>query len=335
MTIINQSELSKLKYLDQVLMWSIMSINNSNLDSKNNYISDNAGVRAESKDYITWSVTQDDNGAGKFVFSALLPIVNPHPLHDKQSIVERIWSYSPFDPSMLVDVGLDGYGWQFLSKPTWCDTTERLLAHLAIVASKLTSYRNRTKFTAAELALVHYEYWGECQYTMSDTPYGGQMTIAGYLTIDWNSYLQGKSLIKCLNPYSAHASDINCNFPDLVQLWSVTAVDLDLPAVEIADLIPSTGTYSVIGGTETSSETTTADSLINSYGQDIYLAEYAENWFGSALSNYQVGADAVNNTSAGLGSSTPKLIESITTCKEQDPDLISYATSLADKVNVK
>ena len=71
MTIINQSELSKLKYLDQVLMWAIMSINNSNLDSKNNYISDNAGVRAESKDYITWSVAQDDNGAGKFVFSAL------------------------------------------------------------------------------------------------------------------------------------------------------------------------------------------------------------------------------------------------------------------------
>jgi hypothetical protein len=335
MTIINQSELSKLQYLDQALMWSIMSINNANLDSRNNYVSDNAAVRAESKDYITWSVTQDDNGAGKFVFSALLPIVNPHPLEDKQSILERIWSYSPYDPSMKMDVGLDGYGWQLPARPSWCDTTERLLAYLAVIASKLTKYRNLTKFTAEELAMVHYQYWGECQYILSDTPYGGTMTIAGYLTIDWNSYLQGKSLIKCLNPYSAHASDINCNFPDLVQLWSVTSVDLDLPAEEIADLIPSTGEYSVIGGTETSSETTTADSLLNSYGQTIYLAEYANNFFGLSLENYQAGADTVNNTSAGLGSSTPKLIESISTCKEQDPDLASYATNLADKVNVK
>ncbi|WP_309733185.1 hypothetical protein [Chamaesiphon sp. OTE_75_metabat_556] len=335
MTIINQSELNQLRYLDQALMWAIMSINNSNLDSRNNYISDNAAVRAESKDYITWSVTQDDNGAGRFVFSALLPIVNPHPLEDKQSILERIWSYSPYDPSMTIDVGMDGYGWPMPDRPTWCDSTERLLAYLAVIASKLTSYRNLTKFTAEELALVHYEYWGECQYIMSDTPYGGTMTIAGYLTIDWNSYLQGKSLIKCLNPYSAHASDINCNFPDLVQLWSVPSVDLDLPAAEITDLIPSTGEYSVIDGTEVSSQTTTADSLIRSYGQTTYIAEYANNLFGGALGTYLSAADAVNNTSAGLGSSTPKLIESITTCKEQDPDLASYATTLADKVNVK
>jgi hypothetical protein len=335
MTIINQSELSKLRYLDQALMWAIISINNSNLDSRNNYISDNAAVRAESKDYITWSVTQDDNGAGKFVFNALLPIVNPHPLEDKQSILERIWSYSPYDPSMLVDVGEEGYGWPMPVIPTWCDTTERLLADLAIIASKLTKYRNLTKFTAAELALVHYEYWGECQYAISDTPYGGTMTITGYLTIDWNSYLKGKSLITCLNPYSAHASDINCNFPDLVQLWSVTSVDLDLPEAEITDLIPSTGEYSVSNGIETSSETTTADSLISSYEQDTYLVDYGSSWFGAALSSYQAGSDAVNNTSAGLGSSTPKLIESITTCKEQDPDLATYATTLADKVNVK
>jgi hypothetical protein len=335
MTIINQSELSKLRYLDQALMWAIMSINNSNLDSRNTYISDNAAVRAESKDYITWSVTQDDNGAGMFVFTALLPIVNPHPLEDKDSILERIWSYVPYDPSMLVDVGADGYGWPLTARPSWCDSTERLLAYLAVIASKLTKYRNLTKFTASELALVHYEYWGECQYKISDTPYGGTMTIAGYLKIDWNSYLKGKSLINCLNPYSAHASDINCNFPDLVQLWSVTSVDLDLPAAEITDLIPSTGEYSVIAGTATSSETTTADALIESYNQDTYLVEYAYATWVDAISEYQAQSDAVNNTSAGLGSSTPKLIESVTTCKEQDPDLASYATTLADKVTVK
>ncbi len=149
------------------------------------------------------------------------------------------------------------------------------------------------------------------------------------------SYLQGKSLINCLNPYSAHASDINCNFPDLVQLWSVTSVDLDLPAAEITDLIPSTGEYSVIAGTATSSETTTADSLIESYNQDTYLVEYAYATWIDAFSEYQAQSDAVNNTSVGLGSSTPKLIESVTTCKEQDPDLASYATTLADKVTVK
>jgi hypothetical protein len=327
MTVINESELAELSTLDQVLMWAIVSINASNLDARNTYISDNAAVRAESKDYISWSVTQDDKGKGKFVFSALLPVVNPHPFKDKQSIIERIWSYSPYDPNLETETAISGYGWQLPTIPIWIDTTERLLAYIAIIGTKIAKYARLTKGDEAFWAAVKSEYWADCQYSISDTPYGGEMTITGYLTIDWNSYISGQSLIRCLNPYAGHASDINCNFPNLMELWSVAEVDLSLPLQDLTPLIPSDG-ISSSGGES-------AESLIDSYGGNYFLDEAVPDWYTQALEGYQSQADNFSNSSADIGNATPKLIESLPICKEQDPEIISFTVSLADRVPTK
>lgn len=327
MTVINESELAELSTLDQVLMWAIVSINASNLDARNSYISDNAAIRAESKDYISWSVTQDDKGGGKFVFSALLPVINPNPLKDKLSIIERIWSYSPYDPDLNTESGIPGYGWHIPTIPIWIDTTERLLAYVAIIGTNIAKYARLTKGTEAFWAGVKTQYWGDCQYSIADTPYGGEMTITGYLSIDWNSYLSGKSLIRCLNPYVGNASDINCNFPNLMQLWNVGDVDISLPPEEIIPLIPVDGV--------TSSGGDSAQSLIDSYGGGYFLDEAVPDWYTQAIEGYRSQADNSSNSSADIGNATPKLIESLQMCKEQDPEMISFAISLADKVPIK
>jgi hypothetical protein len=326
MTIINESELAQLTTLDAVLMWSIVSINASNLDSRNNYISDNAAIRAESKDYISWSVSQDDKGLGRFIFSALLPLVNPNPFKDKQSIIERIWSYSPFDPTLEMDIQSNGYGWQLPAIPIWVDTTEHVLAYCAVLGSAIAKYARLTRGDQSFWAGIHSEYWADLQYSISDTPYGGQMIVTGYLSIDWNTYLEGKSLLTCLNPYSGHASDINCNFPNLMQLWNVADVDISLPAEAIEPLIPSTGDL-VVGGIS-------AEALIDSYSDSNFLDEAVPSWYTEALENYQSQSESFANTSADIGNKTPKLIESLAICKEQDPEIITFTVSLADKVKV-
>jgi hypothetical protein len=327
LTVINEAELAELTTLDQVLMWSIVSINASNLDARNNYISDNAAIRAESKDYIQWSITQDDKGKGRFVFSALLPIVNPNPLKDKDSIIQRIWSYSPYDPTLQMETGIMGYGWQLPSLPIWVDTTERLLAYCAILATAISKYARLTKGTAEFWANYSGEYWADCQYSISDSPYGGEMTITGYLTIDWSAYLKGKSLIRCLNPPVGHANNVNCNFPDLRLLWNVPDVDLALPVESITPIIPSTGNY-IVGGIS-------AEALIDSYSGSYFMDGAVPDWIKDAQDSYQNQSDTVNNKSADVGSITPKLIESLPICKEQDPEMAIFAISLADKVPIK
>jgi hypothetical protein len=336
MTVINESELAQLTHLDQVLMWSIMSINASNLDSRNTYISDNAAIRSESKDFISWSVTRDDKGIGRFVFSALLPLVNPHPLKDKESLLERIWSYSPYDPDLQTEDSVYGYGWQIPTIPLWADTTERLLAHVAIIGAKIAKYARLTKKPEGAWANIHTDYWADCEYVINDSPYGGSMTIAGSLSFNWQSYLNGDSLIKCLNPFIGHASEVSCNFPDLAILWNVPpvspslppVVDIFLPPQSIAVLIPSVGVQ--VNGEESS-----ARDLIDSYSGGFALDDLLPDWLVDAQDNYQQRADQQRNDSGDIGDKTPKLIESLPVCKEQDPEMTTYINSLAEKIKTK
>jgi hypothetical protein len=318
MTILNTAELSKLTRLDQVLMWAIACINKANLDPKNTYISDNAGIRAESADYIQWSVTRDDKGNGKFVFSALLPLVGINPFIDKTSLLQTIYSYSPFPAVLGVASGIVGYGMPKPAIPIWVDTTERLLAYIAIIATKVGKYARATKKSATEWANIHNEYWADCQYSISQSGTSGQMTISGQMWIDWDKYESGQSLIKCLIPPTARASHVSCNFPDLAQLWSVlpTAVDLNLPAFQIAQIIPSTGV--TIQGEDIS-----AEDLIQSYYQTTYLERETPQWYLDALNGVS-NNDSTNNASGSIGNATPQLIESLEICKEQDPELANY-----------
>jgi hypothetical protein len=324
MTIINRPELDRFDYLDQCLMWAIVSINAANLNPKNPFVNDNAAIRSESKDFIQWSVTQDDKGEGRFVYNALLPVENNHPLKHKESIIQTVLSYSPFEQNLETEIDIDGYGWSKPIIPNWINTTEQLLSYLAIIATKISKYARLTRGDLAFWSNVKTKYWGECQYSLSDTPYGGNIIITGYLTIDWNKYIQGRSLIECLNPYSDHASDISCNFPDLMQLWAVGDIDLDDSPESVFTLIPSTGF--LISGQES------AESLIDSYGDNYFLDEAVPDWYLDAINGYSDRSDSGTNTNVDIGSTTPKIIESLTVCKEQDPNIANFAINLADKI---
>ena len=322
MTVINQSELDELTRLDQVLMWSIISINASNLDGRNNHISDNAAIRAESKDYIQWSVVQDEKGDGKFMFTALLPIVNPHPLQDKESILDRVWSYSPFDPNLLTEAGIAGYGENVPFLPSWVDTTEKLLALCAVRATKVSKLAALVRGNEAQLNAIKREYWGNCQYQITDSAYGSQMTITGYLTMDWHKYLNGKSLIRCLDPYSGHASNVNCNFPSIRELFRLAAVDLNLPVPELIPLVPA-GAFGFPtggGGPIIIGEENSAEYLIDSYGQNYFIDDALPAWYLDAINNPQ-NIEIITSGFGNVGSpdgQAPKIIESLPICKEQD-----------------
>lgn len=331
MTLLRLDELAQLTTLDQALLWCIVSINAANLDPENSFISDNAAIRAESANYIQWSVTQDDKGQGKFVFTALLPVVNPSPLQDKASLLERIWSYSPFEPQQNFDAGILGYGYGIPVLPDWVDTSERLLAYLGILATLISKYARLTKGDEAFWAPIKPEYWADIQYQISDSAYGGTMTITGQMSIDWNSYLQGLSLVKCLNPYAGHASDINCNFPRLDILWAVPDVDLALPPGDVTPLIPATGDLSVVDGGRVSNTESGAGALINSYNQSFFNDEALPDWYLTAVNQPSGGGGGGTGGSQVLGNATPQLIESLGICKEQDPDMVSYANQLGDK----
>jgi hypothetical protein len=332
MTVINQAELDELIRLDQVLMWSIISINASNLDARNNYISDNAAIRAESADYITWQVGQDESGNGRFTFTALLPIVNPQPLQDKNSILDRVWSYSPYDPNMITEAGITGYGEGISGLPVWIDTTEKLLAFAAVRAAKVCKLAPLITGTEELINSIKRQYWGNCQYQITDSAYGSQMTITGYLTIDWNKYLKGKSLIKCLDPWEGHASDINCNFPSITELFNIAAVDLDLPVDELIALIPA-GAFGLPPGAgtaiEISVEQSSAEYLIDSYGQNFFIDDALPDWYRDIINNppqLQVFNNGLGNISSA-DAQAPKLIESLPICKEQDPAVVNYGRS--------
>lgn len=334
MTVINTDELAQLNTLDQVLLWCIVSIDCANRDSRNPYIADSAAIRAESADYVQWSVTQDDKGGGKFIFSALLPLVNPQPLQDKASILERIWSYSPFEPIQEFDGGITGYGYGIPTLPDWVDTNERLLSYLGILATLITKYARSTKGDEAFWADIKPQYWADVQYKISDSGVGGSMVISGQMSIDWSSYLQGLSLVKCLNPNPLFASDVNCNFPRLDLLWAVADVDLTLPPEEVFPLIPATGGFSVFGDSVEVSGESTAGGLINSYGQIIFNDDGLPDWYLDALNNPQGASFVVSGGVTVGGNTTPQLIESLEVCKEQDPDMADYATKLADRMPI-
>jgi hypothetical protein len=335
MTVINQAELAELTKLDQVLLWCIVSINASNLDPRNNNISDNAAIRAESRDYITWQVQQDDKGKGQFTFTALLPIVNPHPLQDKVSLLSRVWSYSPFDPNMETEAGIDGYGEDMPTVPIWVDTVEKLLAFVAIRATKISKLVPLISGEKLLMDILKDSYWGKCQYQITDSAYGSQMSITGYLTINWRTYIHGGSLIRCLNPPQSGFNHLNCNFPKLADLWSVSSVDLDLPVEDLIPLIPI-GTYGLspngelreIAGIENG-----AQSLINSYSQNYFIDDALPDWYADIINNqphlqtFTTGIGSVSSPD----SKAPKLVESLPICKEQDPTVVSYGrTPLAN-----
>jgi hypothetical protein len=154
------------------------------------------------------------------------------------------------------------------------------------------------------------------------------------MSMDWNTYLKGKSLIKCLNPPTAKSSDINCNFPRLDLLWEIPTIDLSAHPDTVIAQIPSSGGSTVGSGGIIINVDGTAGSLINSYAQANFIDDALPDWYRDAINNPSHIASTGSSGTQVLGSATPQLIESLAICKEQDPSVATYANQLASKINL-
>lgn len=141
MTVINQNELSQILYVDQALMWCVIELEHSNHHIDNFYLSDNAAVRAESQDFVSWQVIQDSDGNGQFVFTALLPILNRHPLLQQNSIIECVMSYTIFRlTDEQITYPTDGKGMLLPTIPIYINTLEKLLVWLVQLVEGVNRY---------------------------------------------------------------------------------------------------------------------------------------------------------------------------------------------------
>jgi hypothetical protein len=141
MTKINQAELAQIKYVDQALMWCVIELEHANHHPDNFYLSDNAAVRADAVNFVSWAVIQDDAGNGQFVYNALLPIYNPHPMLEQRSIIDCVKSYTIFQlPGEQITYPVGGKGMLLPSIPTYIDTMEKLLVWLVQIVEGVNRY---------------------------------------------------------------------------------------------------------------------------------------------------------------------------------------------------
>lgn len=137
MTYINITELAQIKTLDQGIVWAVISLHKANTHPLNTWYSDNATIRTEvAKNLSNWSVKQDEQGIGKFTFSALMPILDPDPMVAQEDICEVIKSYSGFT---LTDQNLDpplfSKGFPMPALPAYIQTMEQVLYYLCRIAA--------------------------------------------------------------------------------------------------------------------------------------------------------------------------------------------------------
>jgi hypothetical protein len=141
MTKINRNELEQIQYVDQALMWCVIELEHANHHPDNTQLSDNAAVRADAVNFVSWAVIQDDTGNGQFVYNALLPLYNPHPLLQQQSIIECVKSYTVFQlPGEQITYPTGGKGMLLPTIPTYIDTIEKLLVWLVQIVEGVNRY---------------------------------------------------------------------------------------------------------------------------------------------------------------------------------------------------
>jgi hypothetical protein len=137
MTYINISELAQIKTLDQGIVWAVISLHKANTHPLNTWYSDSASIRTEvAKNLVNWDVKQDETGAGKFTFGALMPILDPDPMVAQRDICEVVKSYSGFT---LTDQNLDpplfSKGFAMPTLPSYIQTMEQVLYYLCRIAA--------------------------------------------------------------------------------------------------------------------------------------------------------------------------------------------------------
>jgi hypothetical protein len=139
MTQINYTELALLKTLDQGIVWAVLSLHRANTDPTNVWYSDNASVRQTvAKNLVNWRIGQDDEGIGRFTFSAMMPLVDKDPMVNQADVCEIIKSYSAFLLiDQLIDPPTSTKGFPMPPLPAYVETMEQLLFFLCRIAAAI------------------------------------------------------------------------------------------------------------------------------------------------------------------------------------------------------
>lgn len=139
MTQINTTELSMLQTLDQGILWAVLSLHRANTDPTNVWYSDNAAVRQTvAKNLVNWSIRQNQEGIGKFAFSAVMPLLDRDPMTNQDDICQVIKSYSAFLlTSQLLDPPGSSKGFPMPPLPDYVETMEQLLFFLCRIAAAI------------------------------------------------------------------------------------------------------------------------------------------------------------------------------------------------------
>ena len=141
MTQINRTDLDKILYVDQALVWCVTQLTAANHDENNFFVQDNIAVRPESEEFVSWAVVQDDTGVGQFIYSALLPLQNKNPLLAQSSIAECIASYTTFRlPQQQITFPTNGMGMLLPEIPPYVLTLEKLLFWLVQLVEGVQRY---------------------------------------------------------------------------------------------------------------------------------------------------------------------------------------------------
>lgn len=156
MTQINTDELAQLQTLDQGIMWAVLSLHRANTDKTNVWYSDNATVRQTvAKNLVNWSIRQNQEGIGKFTFSAVMPLLDRDPMVNQDDICQVIKSYSAFLlTTQLLDPPVSNKGFPMPPLPAYIETMEQLLFFLCRIAAAINlairTARERIKKTPTE-----------------------------------------------------------------------------------------------------------------------------------------------------------------------------------------
>jgi hypothetical protein len=152
MTVINRSELAKLKTLDQQILWAVVSLVRSNTDPNNIFISDNAAIRQdEARDLVNYKIEPDDQGRLFFAFTALMPTQVKQPLLSGIDITETIKTYSGWALNSQSVAEPDGnHGFPAVGLPAYVMCLEQALFYWVRIAEaigRMIRYANRSTTT--------------------------------------------------------------------------------------------------------------------------------------------------------------------------------------------
>jgi hypothetical protein len=148
MTVINTTELAKLKTLDQQILWAVVSLARSNTDPNNIFISDNAAIRQdEARGLVNYKIEPDDQGRLFFAFTALMPTQVKQPLLSGIDITETIKTYSGWALNSQSVAEPDGnHGFPAVGLPAYVMCLEQALFYWVRIAEaigRMIRYANK------------------------------------------------------------------------------------------------------------------------------------------------------------------------------------------------